>query len=126
MSSSFPTPTAWWIARELFGGAMDKVGYTYRYFVSDKEVQQVVVAAVKEFVHKDIFFRVIGDKPMPSVTPPGLSELGEWLWRYVKTKTGKKAGPWDILERMRANAVLKQGVRQGLAPEFIRCASVGV
>ncbi len=105
---------------------MDKVGYTYRYFVSDKEVQQVVVAAVKEFVHKDIFFRVIGDKPMPSATPPGLSELGKWLWNYVKTKTGKKAGPWDILERMRANAVLKQGVRQGLAPEFIRCASVGV
>ena len=79
MSASFPTPTAWLIARELFGQAMGKVGYTYKHFVSDKQVQAVVVAAVKEFVHKDIFFRVIGDKPMSHVTPPGLSELGKWL-----------------------------------------------
>jgi hypothetical protein len=126
MSASFPTPTAWWIARELFGQAMDKVGYTYKYFVSDKQVQAVVVAAVKEFIHKDIFFRVIGDKPMPYVTPPDLSELGKWLWNYVKTKTGKKPGAWDILERMRANAILKQGVRHAFMPEFLRCATVGV
>lgn len=126
MSASFPTPTAWLIAKEFFGKAMGKVNYTYKHFVSDKQVQGVVVAAVKEFVHKDIFFRVIGDKPMPYVTPPGLSDLGNWLSNYVKTKAGKKPGPWGILERIRANPILKQGVRQAFTPRFIRCATMGL
>lgn len=116
-------PCAWYCALEFFGSILNKYNYTYAMFTRDAGVQKVVASAIREFLQKDPVFRVIagGTQPVSSVTPPGLTELGEWIVNMVKAGAENRTpDQWQILEQIRANAVLKSQVGYAKGPELIR------
>ena len=116
-------PCAWYCALEFFGTLLNKHNYTYAMFGRDTGAQKVVASAIQEFLEKDPVFRVIagGAQPVSSVTPPGLTELGEWITNMVKVGAENRTPTeWEILDQIRANAVLKAQVGYAKGPELLR------
>jgi len=116
-------PCAWYCALEFFGSLLNKYSYTYAMFTRDTGAQKVVAGAIKEFLEKDPVFRVIagGAQPVSSVTPQGLTELGEWITHMVKVLADSKTpDEWKILDQIRANSALKAQVGYAKGPELVR------
>ncbi len=60
-------------------------------------------------------------QPVSSITPPGLTELGEWITNMVKVSAENRTpNEWEILDQIRANAVLKAQVGYAKGPELLR------
>ncbi|MEO9683149.1 MAG: hypothetical protein ABJF86_08330 [Tateyamaria sp.] len=67
------------------------------------KAEKVVYRAVGDFLQKDDFFRIIGDKPMPSVTPQSFSSVVKML----VTAKGAPAKEAEVLKRLQSNVLLK-------------------
>ncbi len=116
-------PCAWYCALEFFGSLLNKHNYTYAMFTRDTGAQKVVASAIREFLEKDPVFRVIagGTHPVSSITPPGLTELGEWIMNMVKVGAENRTPTeWEILDQIRANAILKAQMGYAKGPELLR------
>lgn len=80
------------------------------------KAEKVVYRAVGDFLQKDKFFRIAGDKPMPSVTPQSFSSVVKLL----VTAKGAPAKEADVIRRLQSNVLVKWAMGQAYGREIAR------
>ncbi|QYK43184.1 MAG: hypothetical protein KF887_08855 [Paracoccaceae bacterium] len=86
----------------------------------NRRIDPLIYEAVGQFLEADKFFQVVGDKPMPKVTPQGFGDVIKML---INAKTKKPAKEADVLKRLEDNALLKFAMRKGYGSTIINMLS---